>query len=67
MNLDFKNLRRKETCEKIGELEEKYKGLKIIIGVERLDYIKGLIQKLLAFEEFLEDSPEFIGKVNEQY
>jgi len=32
--------------------------------VERLDYIKGLTQKLLAFEEFLEDNPEFIGKVN---
>ena len=49
---------------KIKELESKYNGLKVIVGVERLDYIKGLPQKLLAFEEFLEENPDFIGKVS---
>ncbi len=49
---------------RINDLEEKYKGLKVIVGVERLDYIKGLTQKLLAYEEFLDENPEFIGKVH---
>ena len=48
---------------RIKDLEQKYKGLKVIVGVERLDYIKGLTQKLLAYEEFLAENPEFIGKV----
>lgn len=46
---------------------EKYKGnkgdMKWILGVDRLDYIKGLVMKLQAFKEFLEDFPEERGKV----
>ena len=48
---------------RINELQAKYKSLKVIVGVERLDYIKGLTQKLLAYEELLEENPELIGKV----
>lgn len=59
----FKSLNQESTCLKIKQLEEKYNGLKVIIGVERLDYIKGLTQKLLAFEEFLINNTEYIGKV----
>jgi trehalose 6-phosphate synthase/phosphatase len=29
-----------------------------MLGVDRLDMIKGIPQKLLAFEKFLEDNPE---------
>lgn len=36
---------------------------KLIVGVDRLDYIKGVPQKLHAFEIFLETHPEWIGKV----
>ncbi|KAJ1666495.1 Trehalose-6-P synthase/phosphatase complex synthase subunit [Coemansia sp. RSA 1813] len=48
---------------RLGEFEEKFKGSKVIVGVDRLDYIKGVPQKLLAFEQFLSEFPEFVGKV----
>ncbi len=34
-----------------------------IIGVDRLDYSKGLVERLLSFECFLDRYPEFKGKV----
>ena len=38
-------------------------GRKLIIGVDRLDYSKGLTQRFAAFEEFLERYPDKQGKV----
>lgn len=35
----------------------------IILGVERLDYIKGIVEKLKIIDKFLEKYPEFIGKI----
>lgn len=37
--------------------------MKTIIGVDRLDYIKGIPHKLDAFELFFEEHPEMVGKV----
>jgi len=48
---------------RIAELEQRFKGVKVIVGVDRLDYIKGMPQKLHALEMFLGDHPEWIGKV----
>jgi trehalose 6-phosphate synthase/phosphatase len=36
---------------------------KIILGVDRLDYTKGLVHRLKAFEVLLEKHPEHIEKV----
>ncbi|QPG73000.1 Trehalose-6-P synthase/phosphatase complex synthase subunit [Brettanomyces nanus] len=36
---------------------------KLIVGVDRLDYIKGVPQKLHALDVFLEAHPEWVGKV----
>ncbi len=36
---------------------------KLIVGVDRLDYTKGIPQRLLAFQRLLEDDPEWRGKV----
>lgn len=36
---------------------------KIILGVDRLDYTKGLGHRLNAFEKFLEKHPEHIEQV----
>jgi trehalose 6-phosphate synthase/phosphatase len=33
-----------------------------MLGVDRLDMIKGIPQKLLAFEKFLEENPELGSK-----
>jgi trehalose 6-phosphate synthase/phosphatase len=40
-----------------------YEGRKIIVGRDRLDSVRGVLQKLRAFERFLEDHPEWIDKV----
>jgi len=37
---------------------------KIIIGVDRLDYTKGLLRKTKAFELFYENNPDWHNKVN---
>ena len=42
----------------LAELEERYEGRRLVLGVERLDYTKGIPQKLQAFERFLEQDPE---------
>ena len=40
---------------------------KIILGVDRLDYTKGLGHRLKAFEKFLEKHPEHIEQVTHQF
>lgn len=47
----------------IKEMKERYNSHKVILGVERLDYTKGISLKLQAFEVFLEKNPEWIGKI----
>ncbi|MDN5356287.1 MAG: trehalose 6-phosphate synthase/phosphatase [Rikenellaceae bacterium] len=37
---------------------------KLILSVDRLDYTKGIIQRLEAFEQFLDKYPEYQGKVS---
>lgn len=49
--------------DRIKVLERKFEGVKLIVGVDRLDYIKGVPQKLHALEVFLTEHPEWIGKV----
>jgi hypothetical protein len=49
--------------DRIKQLEEKYKGITVIIGVDRLDYIKGLTQKLKGYDYFLDRHPELRNKV----
>lgn len=39
------------------------KGIKTILSIERLDYVKGPLEKIKAFGEFLTDYPEYRGKV----
>ncbi|TYG71395.1 hypothetical protein ES288_D05G392500v1 [Gossypium darwinii] len=49
--------------EHIKELKERFSGRKVMLGVDRLDMIKGIPQKLLAFEKFLEENPYWRDKV----
>ena len=48
---------------RITALTRKFQGVKLIVGVDRLDYIKGVPQKLHALEVFLSEHPEWIGKI----
>ncbi|KAI7865445.1 glycosyltransferase family 20-domain-containing protein [Spinellus fusiger] len=47
----------------VAMLKEKYAGKKLIVARDKLDYIKGVRQKLLAFEHFLIHHPEWQGQV----
>lgn len=49
--------------ELMGQLREEMKGVKLILSVERLDYTKGILEKLNAYERLLAENPELIGKV----
>ncbi|KAM6584993.1 hypothetical protein CsatB_011995 [Cannabis sativa] len=49
--------------EHIRELKERFSGRKVMLGVDRLDMIKGIPQKILAFEKFLEENPTWRDKV----
>jgi trehalose 6-phosphate synthase len=52
-----------EVQAKIQELEAQYKDKIIIIGVDRMDYTKGLPEKLEGFRVFLDQHPEWSEKV----
>ncbi|WP_459615889.1 glucosylglycerol-phosphate synthase [Bordetella sp. 2513F-2] len=45
-------------------LRKEIDGIRIILSVERLDYTKGTLEKLQAFERMLEENPELQGKVS---
>ena len=49
--------------EQIELLKENFSNSRIILSVDRLDYSKGILQRLAAFELLLELYPEYIGKV----
>ncbi|MCL6612866.1 MAG: trehalose-6-phosphate synthase [Peptococcaceae bacterium] len=36
----------------------------ILLGVDRLDYTKGILERLRAFELFLQKNPRFVGRVS---
>jgi trehalose 6-phosphate synthase len=59
----IQNLEKESVQKRIKELERRFEGVKLIVGVDRLDYIKGVPQKLHALELFLSQHPEWVGKV----
>lgn len=56
-------LNKPNVIDRVEQLKFKFGQCKVIVGVDRLDYIKGVPQKLHAFEIFLDEHPEWIGKV----
>lgn len=44
-------------------LKQRYVGMKLVVGRDKLDEIQGVRHKLLAFQTFLEKHPEFQQKV----
>lgn len=58
---DFENTKQVVTKEQLlmeHGISARYMG----IGVDRIDYTKGIVEKFLAVERFLEKNPEFIGE-----
>ncbi len=54
---------KKEVKENIQSIKDTFKDSKIILSIDRLDYSKGILQRLLAFEELLKTHPEYCEKV----
>lgn len=51
----------KEAQDMLAQMRTTYGKRKLLIGVERLDYSKGLPQRMQAFQQLLERYPENIG------
>ncbi|MBT3242269.1 MAG: bifunctional alpha,alpha-trehalose-phosphate synthase (UDP-forming)/trehalose-phosphatase [Bacteroidetes bacterium] len=75
IDYDFFNSRAKEVSEQTIESEtvirrelktfhERGAGRKVILSIDRLDYTKGISDRILAFEQFLNLFPEYSDKVS---
>jgi trehalose 6-phosphate synthase/phosphatase len=68
ISIDYEKFRKAlETPEVKAEMEqlrEHYGGRKLIISVDRLDYSKGIPNRLEAFDQFLERNPRYVSKVS---
>ena len=56
-------VRNADTEREIVELKGNLTGVKLILSVDRLDYSKGIANRLEGYELFLESNPEYHGKV----
>lgn len=59
----IKGLKTPEVQAKLIDYQQTFQGKKVLMGVDRLDYIKGIPHKLKALEYFLNKYPEWQGKV----
>ena len=51
-----------EHATRLDELFKSFADKKLILGVDRLDYTKGIKERLLAYELFLRRNPEYQGR-----
>jgi len=54
----------KETDDVAWYLKENIKANSLVLGLDRLDYTKGIPERFLAFEKFIEKYPEVRGKIS---
>lgn len=57
------HLQKPAVTQKIEDMRREMNGKKMILSAERLDYVKGPLEKILAYEAFLETHPEYHGKI----
>ncbi|EGW32705.1 uncharacterized protein SPAPADRAFT_70708 [Spathaspora passalidarum NRRL Y-27907] len=64
VGIDAASLMHKVTSESVNEwramIKEKWKDHKLIVSRDKLDKLRGVKHKLLAYERFLKDNPEYI-------
>lgn len=67
MGIDYQKYSNAAITPKIKKEKDKLKktlhNLKVILSIDRLDYSKGTINRLMGYEKFLEKNPEWHGKV----
>lgn len=49
--------------ERIGQIRREFRNRRLVLSIERLDYTKGTLEKLLALETLLETHPELRGEM----
>ncbi len=54
----------KKAREQAEIIRNTFKGTKLVISIDRLDYSKGILQRLQAFELLLQQHPEYKGKIS---
>ncbi len=68
MGIQYKKFNEAEKDEKVvaqlENLKNKLGGQKLVLSVDRLDYSKGILHRLRAFDALLEKHPEWRGKVS---
>lgn len=61
---DFSDVARSERVEReLGVLRRQFVGKQVLLGVDRLDYTKGIPERLEAFEQLLERRSDLRGKI----
>jgi alpha,alpha-trehalose-phosphate synthase [UDP-forming] len=53
-----------EVEERLQAIQRRYEGRQIVLGVDRMDYTKGIPQRLRAFANLLERFPEVRGRIH---
>lgn len=53
-----------ETCKQAARFSDCLRGRAVIVGAERLDYTKGLLERLYGYERLLSGSPHLRGQVS---
>ena len=59
----YSNLTTSAIKKEITKIQDKTENMKTILSIDRLDYSKGILQRLEAFDLFLEKNPEYHEKV----
>ncbi len=67
ISIDFEEFARgaadEDVAARAAQIAENMQGRRILLGVDRLDYTKGIPERLAAFRHFLERHPEEHGKI----
>src|SRR5690606_14096266 len=67
MGIDYEKFRSlaesTEVQVRVKSIKEQYQNRKIILSIDRLDYSKGILERLHAFENFLINWPEYENQV----
>jgi trehalose 6-phosphate synthase/phosphatase len=67
MSIDYrmiKGVAQSDRCQAMkNKLLGDFAGRKLILSIDRLDYTKGILNRLIAFDQLLRDVPEWKGKI----
>jgi len=53
----------KEVIDQIKQIKESFKDTRLVLSIDRLDYSKGILQRLEAYELLLNLHPEYLNKI----